>query len=90
MTQRTLQLTLTLTVRNMTEAEFTEAGGYEYATDEHDSGPDNWVEQLDPSDLNEAIQGALNSDGNPEMFAGSSLFLVTQDAVVVTAEWKAD
>lgn len=89
MSTRTLVVTLTLTVRDMTAEEF------EYANEgavednlEIDGDPAYVVEYLEPGELREAIEGALASEGNPEMFAGSGLFCITENAHVQSIEWE--
>ena len=86
-TTRKVVLTIELTVRDMTDEEWTEANeGVEL--DEDDQGPSGWVKDLEAGELNEAIEGALDSASNPEMFAGSGLFVVTENARVLSAKWQ--
>lgn len=54
--------------------------------------PEGWVAELASEggglwDLRSAIEGALNSEDNPEMFAGTNLFLMTENAKIETTEW---
>lgn len=87
---KTLLVVLELPVRTMTEDEWTDAWIGSGHDDEESDGPDRvaTLDEIAPVDLSEAISGALNSVNNPEVFAGSGLFVHTEDARVLSLAWK--
>lgn len=91
MKHRILTVTLELPIRAMTEEEWEEAMDGAICIDpEEDDGPDReeTLDEVAPNDFREAISAALNSVNNPEMFAGTGLFVHTEDAKILAVEWK--
>lgn len=89
MSTRKITVTVELTVRDMTQAEWDEANegavrDDDDAEDDEDwfSGPDGWVASLEGTELNEPIELALDSVSNPEVFAGTGLFIHIENALV--------
>lgn len=88
---KTLLVTLELPVRAMTDGEWDEALEGAICIDpEEDEGPDRLetLNEVSPEDFREAISYALNSANNPEVLAGTGLFVHTDDAVVTSLGWK--
>lgn len=88
---KTLLVTIEVPVRAMTEDEWNEAwDGCGHDLDE-DEGPDReeTLDECSPQDFTDAISGALNSANNPDILAGSGLFVHTEDALVTSIAWKA-
>lgn len=92
MSRRSVRVVLELEVRDMTQEEWDEAnegGVIDEVEDLQDeiSGPYGWVADLEPNELIEPIEGALVSADNPEIFAGSGLFLHIGNAVIKEIGW---
>lgn len=95
LTPRVLKITLTVTVRDMNDAEYADAmEGVEYDpvewNDDHedDFDPRAVVENTDASDYRELIEAALESEYNPELFAGTGIFAVMGAANIESIEWS--
>ncbi len=84
--KRTLRVVIELEVRDPTQAELDEN---DFNIDEYeiDGDPTDWVSTMSPSELSESIGYALESENNPEMFAGSGIFVQTGNAKVKDIEW---
>jgi len=89
MATRVLKVTLTVAVRDMTEAEYDDAGGAsaEELLLEDGDDPKIVVEMLEPNELAEIIESALESENNPELLAGSGLMVIMGAASVQSSEW---
>ena len=86
MATKTLLVTIEIDVRDPTEEELSDGS---FQNDDYEmADPLDWLTDLEPNELSEAIEGALHSEGNPEMFAGSGLFVQTTEARVKSIEWK--
>lgn len=88
---KTLLVTLEIPVRAMTEQEWAEAWDGCGHDEEEDEGPDReaTLEDCEPKDFTDAVSAALNSSNNPDMLAGSGLFVHTEDALITAIGWKA-
>jgi hypothetical protein len=88
---RLLRVTLVVAIRNMNEAEYADAmEGVEDEWDaDLDGDPRDVVSATEPSDYRDLIEAALESEGNPELFAGTGIFAVMGDARVEAIEWEA-
>ena len=94
--ERTLLVTLTLKVRDMTDEEFADATQFDVGPDIDEEGEEieddfkvtnDFVKDVSPDELRETLEYALRSEGNDEMFAGSSLYLVTEQANITSIGW---
>ena len=83
---KTLLVTLEIPVRPMTAQEWAEV----HWPDEEDEGgsPEDELADIDAEEFTDCIAAALNSENNPDIFAGSGLLLHTDDAVVTSIAWK--
>lgn len=59
-----------------------------YEEEDEVPGREATLGECDPKDFAEAVSAALNSANNPDMLAGSGLFVHTNDAVVTSIDWK--
>lgn len=91
MNTRTLQITLTVAVRDMSPTEYDEEGGAsadELGLDEG-ADPTDVVRELQAYEFSECIEAALDSMENPEILASSGFMVVMGAASVKSAEWIA-
>lgn len=91
---RVLRVTLTVAVRDMNDAEYADAmEGVEYDPEEWDAeyegNPREVVSVTDASEYRELIESALESENNPELFAGTGIFAVMGAAGIESIEWVA-
>lgn len=86
MSTRTLVITLELEVRDPTEEELSDG---DFNNEDYEmKNPLDWVSDLSPDELREPIETALHSENNPEMFAGTSLFVQCEVSAITSIEWK--
>jgi hypothetical protein len=86
MATKTLVVTVEIEVRDPTEAELSDG---QFQNDDYEMiDPLDWLSDLSPDELREPIEAALHSENNPEMFAGTGLFVQTTSAQVTAAHWK--
>ena len=88
---KTFLVTLELPVRVMTQEEWDEAvDGIVCLEPEEveEMSRENEINGVTPNDFREAISAALNSANNPEVLAGTGMFVHTDDALVTSIGWK--
>lgn len=86
MATKTYTFTVSLTVRDMTDDEFAEAGGLDFATDEDDSSPEGFAENIGADELATILGDSLDPNNSDELFAGTDQFLVVVGAEVSPVE----
>lgn len=86
---RVLRVTLTVAVRDMTEMEYADAMDVSVGDDIEgfEGDPRDVVSFLRPAEFSELIEGALESEANPDLFAGTGIFAVMGAAGVESIEW---
>lgn len=86
---RTLLVTLEIPVRAMSEDEWDEAWADCGHDEEEDEGPgrEETLAEVEAKDFIEAISAATNSANNPEILAGTGLFVHMEDATVKAIEF---
>lgn len=87
---RMLTVTINILVRDMTNEEFEDCGGPSDDDDDDDFEPltNDFVRDLDAAELREIIEASVLSADNPEMMAGSGLYVVTEQANVTDIQWS--
>ncbi|MEQ9634634.1 MAG: hypothetical protein RLW68_00970 [Devosia marina] len=87
---RTLKVTLEIPVRAMSEDEWQDANeGCVFDDEDEGPGREETLAEVQAKDFIEAISAATNSANNPEIFAGTGLFVHMEDATVKSIEFAA-
>lgn len=89
MPEKTVRVTLDVTVRDLTQEELDNQGidPTEFLGDEEE--PSSYIDETYPRELAEIVAGMFHSDAITEAFAGTNLCVTFEERpVVIAAEWS--